>query len=302
MAEPTPTVTSSPTTSATATPCPTSGPTPTVQPPSSLTIHKSGPELAQVGEPFVYELVVENRGSTVANQLRVFDHLPARANYVASPGGTVSVENDITRVEWTVDTLAAGSSVTLSLTVSAPASVVNAQYGVRVSDDLVVSGQAPVLTLISGDISTEQISPETGGVLTSNAGNLQVTVPPGAITAPVTFAMVVAEAPFNQAGFAGLPFVIHARTADGTPVTNFAAPLRLVMNYADSDWQAAGLLAETELNLFYWEEPNWIAILPCTGCRHDTESNTFEVMLDHLTLFALRAGLPEQNHLPLIQR
>lgn len=258
--------------------------------------------MAQVSEPFVYALVVTNGGNTPVNGLRIFDQLPATVGYVDAPGGTRTVENGIARVEWVVDSLAAGSQVTVTLTVSATASVVNAQYGVRTSDDLVVPGQAPVLTLISNDVSGGQANPESGGSIVSNSGNVLLNIPPGAVTSTVNFGMVVVEQPINTAGFAGLAFVIQARNPDGTPVTSFPVPIRLTVNYEDRDWQAAGLIAETNLNLFYWAEPNWVALLPCDGCRHDTEANTFEIVLDHLTLFALREGLPEQSHLPLIQR
>lgn len=250
----------------------------------------------------MYTLVVENQGNTALNNLRIFDQLPTSARYIASSGGSAHVEDGITRVEWGLDSLAAGSNVTLTLTVSATTSIVNAQYGVRAGDQPIVPGQAPVLTLISSDISSGQASPEEGGTVTSNSGNVLLSIPSGAVTSQVNFGMVVVDQPINGAGFAGLAFVIQAKNPDGTPVTNFAVPIRLTVNYADSDWQEAGLSAETNLNLFYWAEPNWIALLPCNGCSQDTEANTFDVVLDHLTLFALREGLPEQNHLPLINR
>ena len=78
-------------------------------------------------------------------------------------------------------------------------------------------------------------------------------------------------------------------------MTAFYQPYDLTIQYADSDWQQAGISDESSLNLYWWNGSQWVGLLPCAGCSLDTQNNQIVVLLNHLTEFALlgQAGAME---------
>jgi hypothetical protein len=154
-------------------------------------------------------------------------------------------------------------------------------------------------TLPSGGV----IDPNVGGQQGSQLGSLAaiLDVPPGAIAEPVTVQMQAATEIPATGGLAvlGQGFNIEAQTLSGTPVTQFAQPLTLVVRYSDAD--VAGL-DENSLQIFYWNETqgSWVG-MPTTV---DAQANTLTIQLDHLTLFAVldtQTGAPTL-FLPMVKR
>jgi hypothetical protein len=121
-------------------------------------------------------------------------------------------------------------------------------------------------------------------------GEGELALPAGLVTTTTTFTYTEMLTPTQAAGgfaFAGQSFTLVATDAAGQPVTTFAGRYTITLNYQDSDWQAAGIPAEENLNLYYWDGAAWVAVLPCAGCSLDTVNNQIIAVLDHLTEFAL---------------
>jgi uncharacterized repeat protein (TIGR01451 family) len=84
---------------------------------TDLSVTKSGPETAQPGQPFNYTITVTNAGPSTATAAVVEDDVPIGFTpTAASNGGQISGQH----VVWTVGPIAAGASVPLTLTVTAP--------------------------------------------------------------------------------------------------------------------------------------------------------------------------------------
>ena len=150
------------------------------------------------------------------------------------------------------------------------------------------------------------LAPTSPTTLTLPGGWGQVSLPAGLVTSTTTFTYTQIVTPTQATGgftFAGRSFTLVATDAAGQPVTSFAGRYTITLNYQDADWQAAGIPAEANLNLYYWNEATWVALLPCAGCSLDTVNNRVTVVLDHLTEFAL-LGKPWLNwiYLPLVRK
>ncbi len=257
--------------------------------------------MVQAGVPITYVLTVKNEGLVTAQHMIIRDTLPKGANFLAALNGQlVGAPLGVQQVEWNVDNLPPGHSLPVQMIVTATQSLVNVDYAVNIPDLYRVAGDVPVLTLISQDTAVGTANPQTGGVVTSNSGNLSVNFSSGALTMPVTVTLT-ASAPINEAGFGGIAFSINAVDNAGNPVKQFAQPITLTLHYTDVDWQSAGLIEESALNLYFWDGQAWVPILPCAGCTHDQVNNLMIVRLNHLTLFALRST---ETHiaLPFIKR
>src|SRR5207253_3138227 len=69
----------------------------------------------------------------------------------------------------------------------------------------------------------------------------------------------------------------------------------ITLRYAEADWQQAGIVDESTLNLYTWNGTAWVAVLPCSGCSLDTANNVLTAVLDHFTEFALLGGTPNKD-------
>ncbi len=121
-------------------------------------------------------------------------------------------------------------------------------------------------------------------------GEGELALPAGLVTTTTTFTYTEMLTPTQAAGgfaFAGQSFTLVATDAAGQPITTFAGRYTITLNYQDADWQNAGIPAEENLNLYYWNGTAWVAVLPCAGCSLDTVNNRITAVLDHLTEFVL---------------
>jgi alpha-tubulin suppressor-like RCC1 family protein len=147
--------------------------------------------------------------------------------------------------------------------------------------------------------------PPDGGSDTSDDGRVNLTFPAGAVDETILINVTTDTTPGHPTdGFklGGYAFTIIATDLDGNPVTTFNQPFTLTLSYDDADWQGAGVAEEHKLNVSFWRDNGWQKLLPCTGCVHDTVGNTFTIVLDHLTEFALLAEEGERVYLPIIIR
>ncbi len=150
------------------------------------------------------------------------------------------------------------------------------------------------------------ITPTEGGSLQSQNGKVGVVFPPGAVDQPITLTYTQQAGSDHSHGnllLANIGFELEAADSLGNPVTAFNQPYDLTIQYADSDWQQAGISDEFSLNLYWWNGSQWVGSLPCAGCSLDTQNNQIVVLLDHLTEFALlgqagAADTPTPNTTP----
>ncbi|MCX6030419.1 MAG: S8 family serine peptidase [Chloroflexi bacterium] len=136
-------------------------------------------------------------------------------------------------------------------------------------------------------VTVEPTAPTT--MMLPNAHG-QIIFPAGLVTTTTTFTYTEMLTPTQATGgfaFAGASFTLEATDANGQPITTFAGRYTITLNYQDGDWQAAGIPAEENLNLHFWNGTAWVAILPCAGCSLDTVNNQIIAVLDHLTEFTL---------------
>ena len=117
-----------------------------------LSISKSGPSSAGVGESIEYQITVINDGAIAAHELVISDTLPAGATYLS--GGTL-VGNV---VRWQLSSLPAnGGKETVSFSVSATKTITNDDYKVVDRDGFTDLGASPVVTIVSA--GTRYVAP-----------------------------------------------------------------------------------------------------------------------------------------------
>jgi uncharacterized repeat protein (TIGR01451 family) len=115
------------------------------RPAPSLTITKSGPAFALTDQPITYTLTVANSGTLSATNLVISDTIPSGASYVS--GGT-KVGNV---VRWTAASLAPSANLQFTFTVTAATTISNSNYLVVADNHPPITGQAPVVTIVSDD-------------------------------------------------------------------------------------------------------------------------------------------------------
>jgi hypothetical protein len=159
-------------------------------------------------------------------------------------------------------------------------SVLGAAHGAEVSSPI----PPPVAT------ATATVVPSSPTTITLPNAWGQMDLPAGVVTSTTVFTYAQTSSPTENPGsftFAGRSFTMEATDAAGQPITTFNGRFTITLNYSDADWQAAGIPAEENLNLYYWNGTAWVGLLPCAGCSLDTVNNRITVVLDHLTEFAL---------------
>jgi uncharacterized repeat protein (TIGR01451 family) len=146
-----------------------------------LSIGKSGPPSAQVGESITYTLSITNSGNLQATNLLVTDTLPLGSNYIS--GGTLI--NNV--VNWTLPVLEPfNGTAHFQFVVTATQTITNIDYGVIADGGYSATGEHLVTTLIessepeltiqkTGPHSAEPGTPVTYTLTVGNNGNLIAT-------------------------------------------------------------------------------------------------------------------------------
>jgi uncharacterized repeat protein (TIGR01451 family) len=111
-----------------------------------LTISKTGPVSAEIGEIILYTLTVTNNGNDTATGLLITDVIPSGATYIS--GGT-KVDK---LVSWTGEALAPNQSIQVQFSVTATRSITNSNYGVRAAGGYSVMGNQAISTEIESKV------------------------------------------------------------------------------------------------------------------------------------------------------
>jgi hypothetical protein len=152
--------------------------------------------------------------------------------------------------------------------------------------------------------ATTMISPNSGGTLTPDPGNISIQFPPDAVTNTATLSYTLLSTPnqdLTNFRFANRAFILEASDLEGRPVTAFSESFTMTVAYDSFDLLFAGIGDPSKLNLAFWDNDAWESILPCPGCSVDTVSQTVTVVIDHLSEFALLAP-KERIYLPIVLR
>lgn len=119
-------------------------PTPAVPP--ALTIDIEAPTAVNQGSQVTYHFTIANHAPATLSNLVITNTLPVGAVYVS--GGDSVPQNRIVR--WSLPTLAADSTATVQLVVSAQASLVNYDYRVTSKEGPTARGRVTAVTLVDG--------------------------------------------------------------------------------------------------------------------------------------------------------
>jgi hypothetical protein len=156
-----------------------------------------------------------------------------------------------------------------------------------------------------GPLSTV-VGPSTGSsIIYTDAQGLATTVevPAGAVTETTTIVYSPILFPTNVAGgfqFAGQAFSLEAyRDGQALPDFDFETCVTITIRYDDTD--VVGL-NENALVLKYWNGTSWVDAEICDppGYIRDVTGNVIQVLIPHLSDFALMGKSHDKIYLPII--
>jgi hypothetical protein len=154
--------------------------------------------------------------------------------------------------------------------------------------------------------ATAVISPDIGGTIDPDPGNVSIQFPPNAVTTTVTVSYTLQPQPNHNLAnfrFGGRAFTLEAFSQDGQQIHDFNAPITITLSYDGWDLATYGINNPSRLNLAYWNGSEWQPILPCTGCYVDVEQHRIVIVVNHFTEFAVVASPTDWDlYLPLITR
>jgi hypothetical protein len=162
--------------------------------------------------------------------------------------------------------------------------------------------------------NTREITPDEERSLTiqDDTGSrdiFTITFPISSVTEPVTITYTSPITPQKQQP---LPenmrklreFMLHARTSSGELVETFALSYTMEVSYSNTELENAQIGDETTLNIAYWQDDAWVAMLPCATCGRFPDENRLRIVANHFTDYVLmgEAEPPKMVYLPLVQR
>src|SRR3990172_3781753 len=239
----------------------------------SLATFSSPLRAVKPGGKIVYTIVVSNTGAADAENTIVRSTLPQHTRFVTttSSHGSLTFVSPLRpgdAVEWSLGSLAANGAqartITFTLNVLRQTPTHTRIYFESTGRADNASTVSSLRTHVVGREITP-VSPGLGGTL--DGGGLIVSFPPPAFT----------PGPANAGTMrvVGWAFTLEAIDLDGRPINQFTRPYTLTFNYTDEELAASGL-QESQLNFYFYDTTRWqwVPIMPCAGCGHDTASNT----------------------------
>ena len=195
-----------------------------------LSLSKTGPFKADVGELVTYKLTVANDGLLAATNLVITDVVPDEARFVTALDGGQLVGQDVIR--WTAPSLEGGADMTVSFAVTATQTIINTNYGVSADGGLGMVGDEPIATIIGA--GTRHVASD--GVDTAN--NCVVSWGPCAtLQHAVNIANPGEEIRVAAGTYSGAQMAIDSRTGyTYTQVVVITKSLTLRGGYTRDDW------------------------------------------------------------------
>ena len=142
----------------------------------------------------------------------------------------------------------------------------------------------------------------SGGLIISNNGNTEITVPENAVDNITEFIFEPLTNPTESTGnftFAGTSFSLTASDSFG-PVTTFNTPVNITIKY---DETSLGDVDEQKIFLYFWNEmtSNWVDAA-CSEYSRNFDENWFSVDICHLSEFAVLGKNLMKIYIPFIVR
>ncbi len=186
-----------------------------------LSISKTdSPDPVPTGGTITYTLNFQNTGNANATSVVISDTIPANTTLVSAPGGSP----DPSSVQWSLGTLAAGSSgmVQMTVRVLSGASITNATYSIDSAETSPVSGAPVTTTILPPPIVAIDLDP-SAPVASNSARTISVS------TATLDVGVIVTASGSAGIGdIARIAFgVINAFNTGGATVTSIT-PLSIV--------------------------------------------------------------------------
>jgi len=132
-------------------------------------------------------------------------------------------------------------------------------------------------------------TPDTGGSVATQTGDISVAAPPGAVTDTTLLQLALTPDPVAEPSAvpARHSFALSAQDMSGNPVVDFSEPVTVEVNYSDADLT---YVLENTLSLYSWDDLT-SAWLPISTVL-DLVNNKATADITHLSLFSLM-GQPQ---------
>ena len=124
------------------------------------TIVKSGTDKVQVGSAFIYTITVTNNTTNTVNNVTITDQLPEGVTFISCQidNNAALIEEQPTESKYTINTLAAGESVTLSIKVTADTVGTVKNTASLTIDDTTIDSNEVETTITEEEVTTTNLT------------------------------------------------------------------------------------------------------------------------------------------------